>query len=114
VRVLELESGEGWSVFYKDWNDNGKVVQEVWDAVVVAVGFYDIPVWPDTVGLESLKKNCLATHSRWYRGVEGYEGKVSGPLHIHSEVSSDLNLEITGDRKCKFVKRHSRSVVVGI
>jgi len=69
VRVLELDSGEGWSVSYKDWNDSGKVVQEVWDAVVVAVGFYDNPVWPDTVGLESLKKNGLAKHARWYKAT---------------------------------------------
>jgi cation diffusion facilitator CzcD-associated flavoprotein CzcO len=82
VRGLELELGKGWSVSYKDWNDNGKVLQEVWDAVVVAVGSYDNPVWPDTVGLESLKNNGLAKHARWYKGVEGYEGKVSGPLHI--------------------------------
>ena len=39
--------------------------------------WYDNPVWPDTEGLEELRKRGLARHAKWWRGPEGCEGKVS-------------------------------------
>jgi len=77
VRVLDREPGKtGWSVTFRDWNSDGREVEEVWDAVAVAVGWYDTPVWPDTEGLEELKQLGLAKHAKWFRGTEGYVGKV--------------------------------------
>jgi len=78
VNVDESEGG-GWKVMSRDWNDNdspGREVEEIWDAVVVAVGWYDHPVWPETEGIEELKKRGLAKHAKWYRGPEEYKGKV--------------------------------------
>lgn len=70
VRVIEREQGKtGWSVTYRDWNSNRREVEEVWDAVAVAVSWYDTPVWPETEGLEELKKLGLAKHAKWYRGT---------------------------------------------
>lgn len=78
VRVEELPEGQGWKVKVRDWNEGkeGEEVEEVWDAVVVAVGWYDHPVWPDTPGLEILRERGLAVHAKWYRGPQGNEGKV--------------------------------------
>ena len=38
----------------RDWNEgaDGQEVEESWDAIVVAIGWYDNPVWPETDGLE--------------------------------------------------------------
>ena len=64
----------------RNWNEGkeGKEeVEECWDAVVVAIGWYDNPVWPETDGLEELRNRGLARHAKWWRGPEGCEGKVS-------------------------------------
>lgn len=60
----------------KDWNKEGSVTEEVWDAVVLATGFYDHPVWPETQGLDQAREKGLAKHAKWWRGPQGYEGKV--------------------------------------
>lgn len=75
THVEELVDG-GWEVEVKDWNKRGEARVERWDAVVVAVGWYDHPVWPGTPALEILKEKGLAKHAKWYRGPQGHEGKV--------------------------------------
>ena len=55
----------------------GKEVDERWDAVVVAIGWYDDLVWPETDGLAELRKRGLARHAKWWRGLRGCDGKVS-------------------------------------
>ena len=69
----------GGKVVIRDWNEGaeGKEVEESWDAVVVAIGWYDNPVWPKTDGLGELRKRGLARHAKWWRGPERCEGKVS-------------------------------------
>ena len=72
--------GEGWQVTFRDWNGEiqgtRREVEEFWDAVVIATGLWDSPVWPDTEGLEELKNIGMAKHGKWYRGPEVFEGKV--------------------------------------
>jgi len=80
IKVIENGEDKGWTVSYRDWNSDGMEVEEKWDAVAVAVGWYDHPVWPSTEGLETLKAIGLAKHAKCYRGPVGYEGKVSGSL----------------------------------
>lgn len=75
TRVEEQPDGR-WKVEVKDWNYGGKVRVEQWDAVVVAVGWYDHPVWPNTPGLDILRQKELAKHAKSYRGPQGHEGKV--------------------------------------
>ena len=41
------------------------------------MGWYDNPVWPETDGLEEVRKRGLARHAKWWPGPEGCEGKVS-------------------------------------
>ena len=79
VRLEEVPRGGGWKVVVRDWNEGaeGKEVEESWDAVVVANGWYDNPVWPETDGLEEVRKRGLARHAKWWRGPEECEGKVS-------------------------------------
>ena len=78
VRLEEVRGG-WWKVVVRDWNEGaeGKQVVESWDAVVVAIGWYDNPVWPETDGLEEARKRGLARHSKWWQGPEGCEGKAS-------------------------------------
>jgi hypothetical protein len=52
------------------------MVEEIWDAVVIANGWHDNPVWLETEGLEELKENRLVKHAKSWRGLTGYEGKV--------------------------------------
>lgn len=80
VSVVELEDQKGWSVTSRDWTKGGAQSVEIWDAVVVSVGWYDNPVWPATEGLETLREAGLAHHAKWWRGPKIYLGKVSSAL----------------------------------
>ena len=86
-------------VSLKDWSyeGKGKVIEEVWGAVVVANGWSDNPVWPETEGLEAHKEKGLATkHAKWWRGPSGYEGKVR--LLTVDLTCSERNLDILPKR----------------
>jgi cation diffusion facilitator CzcD-associated flavoprotein CzcO len=79
VRVEEGMQNDGqWKVYMRNWNGdaNGKECVETWDAVVVAVGWYDNPVWPDTDGLDVIKAKGCAIHAKDWRGPKGLEDKV--------------------------------------
>ncbi|KAK2459590.1 hypothetical protein APHAL10511_008400 [Amanita phalloides] len=69
--------GKGWKVYLRNWNRETGEEEDVeyWDAVVVAVGWYDNPVWPDTDGLDELKSKGLAMHAKDWKGPKGYEDK---------------------------------------
>ncbi|KAF9451471.1 FAD/NAD(P)-binding domain-containing protein [Macrolepiota fuliginosa MF-IS2] len=94
VRVEEMPDGQGWKVRTKDWNNGqGTEVDEIWDAVVVAVGWYDHPVWPNTPGLDILREHGLATHANSYRGPQGNEGKqvlVVGNANSGNDIAAHL------------------------
>jgi cation diffusion facilitator CzcD-associated flavoprotein CzcO len=77
VGIDELEDG-GWKVVLRDWSDGsqGKVKEEVWDAVVLATCWYDDPVYPTTEGMQKAKEKGLVKHAKWWRGPKAYEGKV--------------------------------------
>ncbi|KAF8722728.1 hypothetical protein AX14_009636 [Amanita brunnescens Koide BX004] len=80
VKVEEEEDDKtegGWKVHLRNWNEdaNGMECIETWDAVVVAVGWYDNPVWPDTDGIDVIKAKGCAIHARDWRGAEEYENK---------------------------------------
>ena len=80
VKVEEgTESEGGWKVHLRNWNEdaNGKDCIETWDAVVVAVGWYDNPVLPDTDGLDVIKAKGCAIHAKDWRGPKEYENKVN-------------------------------------
>lgn len=77
VAVEELEKGAGWKVSLRDWkNGAGGLLEEIWDGVVIANGWYDTPIWPETEGLKQLRDLGLAKHSKSYRGPTEYAGKV--------------------------------------
>ena len=79
VAVQELADQAGWKVVLKDWGLGVEPTEEeeVWEAVVVANGWYDNPVWPQTEGIHELARLGLANHAKTYRGPTGYAGKVS-------------------------------------
>ncbi|KAF9005388.1 FAD/NAD(P)-binding domain-containing protein [Hymenopellis radicata] len=104
--VDELPDGAGWKVTFNDWNVGGESRQETWDAVVVAVGWYDNLVWPETEGLDELRAKNLAIHAKWWRGAKGYEGKVcSYKLRI---AMSNHQSARSGYRECQFLQRYCR------
>lgn len=75
------DHGGGWKVLLKDWNNdrNGKEVEEKWDAVVIATAWYDNPKWPETEGLEEIRKKGIALHARTWGGPDAanaFKGKV--------------------------------------
>ncbi|KIK66724.1 hypothetical protein GYMLUDRAFT_238960 [Collybiopsis luxurians FD-317 M1] len=76
VRVEELDEGKGWNVNIRDWNSSeDRITSEVWDGVVVCTGWYNDPLWPETEGIDELKKKGLAKHAKWYRGPTDFTGK---------------------------------------
>lgn len=75
VGVDEMENGQ-WKVVVKDWRNQGKVKEEIWDAVVLATCWYDHPVYPTTEGIEEATEKDLVRHAKWWRGTKGYEGMV--------------------------------------
>ncbi|RDB29939.1 Thiol-specific monooxygenase [Hypsizygus marmoreus] len=95
ISVQELEAGAGWKVLLRDWSEGarGKEVEEIWDGVVVANGWYDNPVWPETPGLEELRELGLAKHAQSYRGPKGYEAKrclVIGNANSSNDMAAQL------------------------
>ncbi|KAF9473525.1 FAD/NAD(P)-binding domain-containing protein [Pholiota conissans] len=93
VSVEELGDGKGWKVVARDWTDNGKEIEELWDAVVIAIGWYDTPYWPETEGLEVLKTHGLAKHAKWWRGPQPYAGQkvlVVGNANSSNDIAAQL------------------------
>lgn len=80
IAIEELGGHAGWKVILKDWAD-GSIAEEIWDGVVVANGWSDNPVWPQTEGLKELVELGLASHAKSYRGPEKYAGKVRYVAH---------------------------------
>ncbi|KAJ8689545.1 hypothetical protein PTI98_012442 [Pleurotus ostreatus] len=93
ITVDELPNWSGWKVVMKDWNSGGVEVEEVWDAVVIAVGWFDNPVWPPLSGLENLQKQGLAIHGKSWNGPSGFGGKrvlVVGNANSANDIASQL------------------------
>ncbi|KAF8989762.1 hypothetical protein BDQ17DRAFT_421682 [Cyathus striatus] len=100
VRVEELppvEGGDtgGWKIILRDWGNDkqGEEREEHWDAVVVAVGWYDNPVWPSTPGLDVLRDKGVAKHAKEWRGAKGYEGKkivIIGNANSSNDIAAHL------------------------
>ena len=75
--VKDTNSGGGWKVHLRNWkNANGKDCVETWDAVAVAVGWYDNPVLPDTYGLDVIKAKGCATHAKLMIMRTTYSGSL--------------------------------------
>ena len=80
VAVQEIGEHAGWKVSLKNWPGDSdadwNITEEIWDGIVVANGWYDNPVWPETEGLQQLVELGLASHAKSYRGPTSYSGKV--------------------------------------
>ncbi|KAE9401860.1 FAD/NAD(P)-binding domain-containing protein [Gymnopus androsaceus JB14] len=111
VRVEELPQKKGWKVRVKDWSESENnegvplEVEEIWDGSFIylspplftvwriCAGYYDKPLWPDTEGLDVVRKRGLASHAKWWNGPDGYEGKralVIGNAHSSNDIASQL------------------------
>jgi cation diffusion facilitator CzcD-associated flavoprotein CzcO len=78
VGVDQIGPDGGWKVAMKDWSDQGKgrEFEEIWDAVVIATAWYDNPKWPETEGLEEVRKKGIAKHAKVWEGPDEFKGKV--------------------------------------
>ncbi|KAK6975120.1 hypothetical protein R3P38DRAFT_3127265 [Favolaschia claudopus] len=92
--VDELEGGRGWRVRMRWYRNAGyDEVEEIWDAVVVAVAFYDNPVFPPTPGVDELRRKDLGRHAQGWRGPEEYEGQrilVIGNANSGNDIAAQL------------------------
>ena len=57
---------------------------------MVAIEGYDNPVWPETDGLEEVRRGGLARHAKWWQGPEGCEGKVSRRPFQDGDLSAHI------------------------
>ncbi|KAJ7050338.1 hypothetical protein C8F01DRAFT_1179514 [Mycena amicta] len=95
LSVEELDGREGWHVRLRVWPTDGESYEldEKWDAVVVAVAFYDHPLFPETPGIDRLRETTLATHAQTWRGPQGYEDKrvlVIGNANSGNDIAAQL------------------------
>ncbi|KAJ6571383.1 hypothetical protein B0H19DRAFT_1372488 [Mycena capillaripes] len=95
--VEELHGRAGWRVRMRRWSNNTnsdpEEIEETWDAVVVAVAFYDNPVFPATPGIPQLRELGIAQHAQIWRGPHGYEGKrilVIGNANSGNDMAAQL------------------------
>ncbi|KAJ3717206.1 hypothetical protein DFJ43DRAFT_1043181 [Lentinula guzmanii] len=60
--------------------------EERWDPVIAIAGYHDTQNWPDTEGLDVVRKRGLALHAKWWNSPEYREekgnGTSSGSVHI--------------------------------
>ncbi|KAJ7131546.1 hypothetical protein C8R43DRAFT_1207581 [Mycena crocata] len=93
--VEELPRRAGWRVGMRRWGNSAvpEELEETWDAVVVAVAFYDHPVFPTTPGVDRLRELNLAHHAQGWRGPKGYESKrilVIGNANSGNDIAAQL------------------------
>ncbi|KAL0949447.1 hypothetical protein HGRIS_009502 [Hohenbuehelia grisea] len=96
LRVEELPLGHGWKVTIRKWqNDLAVDHEETWDAVIMAIGWFDNLVFPPTQGIEELRQHVprLAIHGKDWKGPKGFEGKrilVVGNAASSNDIAAQL------------------------
>ncbi|KAJ7489685.1 hypothetical protein B0H11DRAFT_2191799 [Mycena galericulata] len=107
LAVEELPARAGWRVRMRRWRGRSsdptntvpdvEALEEIWDAVVVAVACYDHPVFPTTPGLARLRELDLARHAQGWRGPQGYEGKARTLLTSSRPIKADAGAACPGN-----------------
>ncbi|KAG1842814.1 hypothetical protein C8R48DRAFT_737321 [Suillus tomentosus] len=93
--VEEVEGG-GWTVRMKDWNKGDVVLEETWDAVVIATVWFDNPHFPDVPGLRELQQqqhNKVQHAINWTGPHDDHKGKcvlVIGNANSANEMAAQL------------------------
>lgn len=79
VLDVSLTTDGRWTVETQSFDPDGEVraEQQVFDAVVVASGHFDVPYIPDVMGIQSWNKAYPGAilHSKFYRNPDQYAGK---------------------------------------
>ncbi|KAJ7631501.1 hypothetical protein B0H17DRAFT_1108969 [Mycena rosella] len=92
--VEELPARAGWRVRMQRYSAaEPEALEEMWDAVVIAVACYDHPVFPPTPGLARLRELGRAHHAQGWRGPAGYERKrvlVIGNANSGNDIAAQL------------------------
>ncbi|PKK47910.1 hypothetical protein CI102_8320 [Trichoderma harzianum] len=114
VRRIDLETKDGrdqWHLEAVSTLNDGEVVRETYDAVVVANGHYSVPFIPAIKKIEDFKKAhpSIITHSKQYRTNDIFKGKKvvvvgNGPSGL--DVALQIN-EVAG--KTLLSVRHATS-----
>ncbi|UZJ55741.1 hypothetical protein CBS101457_005061 [Exobasidium rhododendri] len=97
VRELpgKTEEDNRWAVRVRDWSEGiGVEATRYYDAVVLTVGWTDVPAYPAVPGLEEARSLGLVEHCKWYRGPEGYGSDsrivVVGNANSGNDVAAQL------------------------
>ncbi|XP_010258181.1 PREDICTED: flavin-containing monooxygenase FMO GS-OX-like 9 [Nelumbo nucifera] len=98
-----------WVVRSKD-NDSGEVVEEVFDAVVVATGHYSQPRLPSIRGMDAWRRKQM--HSHVYRVPEAFRNEVV--VVVGSSFSGqDISMELVDVAKEIFLSSKSLEISEG-
>lgn len=96
VRELPGKTKEDnrWAIRLRDWNIDGVEHTEYFDAVVLALGWTDVPAIPSLPGIEKAKSKGLIKHCKWYRGPESYSRNdrimIVGNANSGNDVAAQL------------------------
>ncbi|KAF3926726.1 hypothetical protein ABW21_db0205180 [Orbilia brochopaga] len=76
VTRVARRSDTKWNIQSEDVN-NRQVEEEIFDAVVVAAGHYNVPYIPPINGMKEFEEQHQGSilHSKYFRTTEGYENK---------------------------------------
>ncbi|XP_022738111.1 flavin-containing monooxygenase FMO GS-OX-like 9 [Durio zibethinus] len=99
-----------WVVKSKEKNTE-KVVEEVFDAVVVATGHYSHPRLPSIKGMESWKRKQM--HSHIYRVPEPFRNEVV-VIVGSSQSGQDISMEIVEVAKEVYMSARSLDITEGL
>lgn len=102
VRELPGRSEEHnrWAVRLRDWNRQGAPqVTRYYDAVVLTVGWTDVPAYPCVPGLEEAKSHGLVEHCKSYRGPEPYGREARIVVVGNANSGNDVAAQLAGLRQ---------------
>lgn len=98
------EGENRWAVRTRDWSsidEQGEVLDqtEYYDAVVLTVGWTDMPLFPRLSGLEEAKAVGIVEHCKWYRGPEPY-GSTSRVVVVgNGNSGNDVAAQLAARRR---------------
>lgn len=113
TQVLEVRKGsdQRWRVKTQQVtpDGNGVTSEQIFDAVAVASGHFDVPYIPPVPGMEEWNRAYpeVLSHSKFYRTPENYAGKT---VIVVGNSASGVDIAAQIARNCKAPLLHSLDV----
>lgn len=104
VEIRELpgktSKNNRWVIRTRDWNVfGGPDRTEYFDAVVIAIGWTDKPVYQRIAGLEEAQKAGIVEHAKWYRGPEPYKPDSRVVVVGNGNSGNDVAAQVAAKRE---------------